>query len=68
MVTADEDAVILASALKTLLTREVVPETVGATLEVQHRSARPPACEHHQLEFDQLGDLYCKHCGKDFTD
>jgi hypothetical protein len=25
-------------------------------------------CEHDQLEFDDINDVYCKNCGKDLTD
>jgi hypothetical protein len=24
-------------------------------------------CEHTELVFDEINDVYCKHCGKDFT-
>ena len=25
-------------------------------------------CEHDELVFDEINDVYCRHCGKDFTD
>ena len=25
-------------------------------------------CGHHKLVFDEINDVYCKHCRKDFTD
>jgi hypothetical protein len=73
----DEDAVTLASVLKTLLAREIVPSTVSGTgastaqsvrKAKRHWLPRPPQCEHHHLQIDDLDDLYCKDCGGDFTD
>ena len=26
-----------------------------------------PSCEHAELVFDEINDVYCKHCRKDFT-
>jgi hypothetical protein len=25
------------------------------------------SCAHDKLVFDEINDVYCKHCGKDFT-
>ena len=27
-----------------------------------------PGCEHAELVFDDINDVYCRHCRKDFTD
>lgn len=29
--------------------------------------ANEAACEHLELVFDEINDVYCKHCRKDFT-
>ena len=26
-----------------------------------------PGCAHDELVFDEINDVYCKHCRKDFT-
>ena len=26
-----------------------------------------PSCAHAELVFDEINDVYCKHCRKDFT-
>ena len=63
------------------LFREAVPDTVDEIAESAAKSAlrakirkyrrlflNERGCEHDQLVFDGINDVYCNHCRKDFTD
>jgi hypothetical protein len=62
------------------LIRGAVPDTVDETAASDAHSAlrakirkytrlfsNEADCEHLELEFDEINDVYCKHCRKDFT-
>ena len=35
--------------------------------ELRRVFARELSCDHDELVFDEINDVSCKHCGKDFT-
>lgn len=58
--------------------RGIVRGVVAETTEFALKSARATksswsrrlflGCEHAQLVVDDINDVYCEHCGEDFTD
>lgn len=61
---------------KVRMPRGIVPDAVGETGESPVRLALTAKCsrrlvsdcEHRQLVSDDINDVYCQHCGEDFTD
>jgi hypothetical protein len=62
------------------LLRGVVPQAVGEPAQSRFKSAFPTqitrfrrllskelGCPHDRLVFDDINDVHCDHCGKDFT-
>jgi hypothetical protein len=62
------------------LLRGVLPEAVAEPAEPPFKSAfaaqisrlrrllsKELGCPHDQLVFDDINDVHCNHCGKDFT-
>jgi hypothetical protein len=62
------------------LLRGVVPEAVGEAAQSPLKTAfaaqmgrfrrllsKELGCPHDQLVFDDINDVHCSHCGKDFT-
>jgi len=45
--------------------RSILVEAIG---QFRRLLAQRLSCSHDQLVFDDINDVSCKHCGKDFTD